>query len=287
MVVKERSELRWGVEQRLEFIEFRLFWEGRVNRSDLIAQFRISVNQASTDLNRYINLVPGNMVYDKSARSYVRGPRFKPHFRELDARRYLVQLASIADEVANREDSWISELPPYASPPLSARSVDPVTLRSVVEAIRRAEAIQVKYQSLSNRDPRWRWIAPHAIAFDGFFWHARAFCMTNKSFRDFLLSRIIEIRGTRESSVSPDKDTDWNNDVILEIGPHPELSEAHAKAIALDYGMRDGKVIIRVRRALVCHALTRLGIGRIPGERKAKNQQLVLLNSEAVHEDRG
>jgi hypothetical protein len=28
MVQNDRSELRWGVEQRLEFIEFRLFWEG-------------------------------------------------------------------------------------------------------------------------------------------------------------------------------------------------------------------------------------------------------------------
>ena len=35
-MVNERSELRWGVEQRLEFIEFRLFWEGHVNRSDLM-----------------------------------------------------------------------------------------------------------------------------------------------------------------------------------------------------------------------------------------------------------
>ncbi|WP_348525014.1 hypothetical protein [Pararhodobacter sp. SW119] len=48
----ERAELRWGIEQRLEFIEFRLFWEGHVNRSDLMDQFGVSVNQASTDLNR-------------------------------------------------------------------------------------------------------------------------------------------------------------------------------------------------------------------------------------------
>lgn len=32
----DRWELRSGVEQRLEFIEFRLFWEGHVNRSDLM-----------------------------------------------------------------------------------------------------------------------------------------------------------------------------------------------------------------------------------------------------------
>jgi len=68
-----RAELRWGIEQRLEFIEFRLFWEGHVNRSDLMEQFGLSVNQASADLNRYIGFAPDNMVYDRSARTYVRG----------------------------------------------------------------------------------------------------------------------------------------------------------------------------------------------------------------------
>ena len=67
----DKSELRWGVAQRLEFIEFRLFWEGHENRSDLMEQFGLSVNQASADLNRYIGFVPDNMVYDKSARTYV------------------------------------------------------------------------------------------------------------------------------------------------------------------------------------------------------------------------
>jgi hypothetical protein len=44
VVSNDRSELRWGVEQRLEFIEFRLFWEGHVNRSDVMTQFGLSVN---------------------------------------------------------------------------------------------------------------------------------------------------------------------------------------------------------------------------------------------------
>ena len=64
----EKAGLRWGVEQRLEFIEFRLFWEGHVNRSDVMEQFGLSVNQASSDLNRYISFAPDNMTYDKSAR---------------------------------------------------------------------------------------------------------------------------------------------------------------------------------------------------------------------------
>ena len=74
----DRSELRWGVEQRLEFIEFRLFWEGHVNRSDVMTQFGLSVNQASSDLSRYIGLAPHNMNYDRSLRTYVRQPGFRP-----------------------------------------------------------------------------------------------------------------------------------------------------------------------------------------------------------------
>ncbi len=88
----ERSELRWGFEQTLELVEFHLFWEGHMNRSDLMKQFRVSVDLASTDLNSYISLAPDNVVYDKSARTYVRCPAFMSRFLELGAHRYLAQL---------------------------------------------------------------------------------------------------------------------------------------------------------------------------------------------------
>ena len=275
-------ELRWGVAQRLEFIEFRLFWEGRVNRSDLMEQFGLSVNQASADLNRYIGLAPDNMLYDKSARTYVRGPDFKAQFLKPDASRYLAQLRSVADGILDREDSWIANLPPYAAAPTPVRGVNPVTLRSVVAAIRQSEAIEVRYQSLSSPDPRWRWIAPHAIAFDGFRWHARAFCLTDEYFKDFLLSRILKIRGSRESDVSAGADHDWHTEVTLEIGPHPALPETQAKVIALDYGMRGGKAKIKVRRALLYSALRRLGLDTDPAARRPQDQQIVLLNRAAL-----
>ncbi len=135
----EKSELRWGVAQRLEFIEFRLFWEGRVNRSDLMEQFGLSVNQASSDLNRYIGFAPENMLYDKSVRTYVRGPDYAAQFLKPDASRYLAQLRSLADGIMDRDDTWIAELPSYDAAPTPARGVNPVILRSVVGAIRRSE----------------------------------------------------------------------------------------------------------------------------------------------------
>lgn len=272
--------LRWGVEQRLEFIEFRLFWEGRVNRSDLMEQFGLSVNQASSDLNRYLALAPDNMAYDKSVRTYLRGPAFACRFRPPDAAHYLAQLRLVADDILEMRNCWIPDLPPHAAAPTPVRGVDPVTLRSVVAAIRRSEAIEVKYQSLSSPEPRWRWIAPHAIAFDGFRWHARAFCEDDACFKDFLLSRMLDLRGARESDAASEKDHDWHSEVTLEIGPHPGLSETQAKVIALDYGMRGGKAKIKVRRALLYYALRRLGLDTDPDARKPQDQQIVLLNKE-------
>lgn len=279
----EKADLRWGVERRLEFIEFRLFWEGHVNRGDLMDAFGVSVNQASTDLNRYIGMAPDNMVYDKSARTYVRGTEFQPLFLKPDASRYLSQLRSVADGILDRADAWIGQFPSYDAAPTPVRGVNAKTLRSVIAAIRRSEAIEVKYQSLSRPEPRWRWIAPHAIGFDGFRWHIRAFCLTDQSFKDFLLSRIVETRGTKPSDVGHDADVDWNEQITLEIGPHPELSDTQQKVIALDYGMRGGKAKIPVRKALLYYALKRLGLDTDPAGRRPQDQQIVLINRSQVH----
>jgi len=241
--------------------------------------FGVSVNQASTDLNRYIGMAPDNMTYDKSARAYVRGSAFDPLFLKPDASRYLSQLRSVADGILDPTDAWIGQLPSYDAAPTPVRGVDAKTLRSVIAAIRRSEAMEVKYQSLSRPEPRWRWIAPHAIGFDGFRWHTRAFCLTDRSFKDFLLSRIIETRSTKPNEVDPEDDVDWNEQVTLEIGPHPELSDTQQKVIALDYGMKSGRAKIPVRKAILYYALKRLGLDTDPAARRAQDQQIVLLNA--------
>ena len=272
------ADFRWGVERRLEFIEFRLFWEGRVNRSDLMATFGISVNQASADLNRYLGMAPDNMRYDKSARAYVRGDRFEPLFLKPDPASYLSQLRSISDGIVTQEETWIGQLPAFDTVPSPIRGIDAHTLRRVIEAIRTRQALEVEYQSLSSPTPRWRWIAPHAIAFDGFRWHARAYCFADGCFKDFLLARILGIRDSRPSDIDDSQDADWHTHVSLDIGPHPDLSDAQKKVVALDYGMRDGKASITVRKALLYYTLKRLGLDTDPSTRDPADQQIVLLS---------
>lgn len=270
--------LRWGVEQRFEFIEFRLFWDGHINRGDLIDMFGVSVQQSSNDLNRYLGLAPANMVYDKSARTYARGVDFAPLFLKPDASRYLTQLRSVADGILDSSDAWLDQIPAFDAAPTPVRGVDAKTLRTVLAAIHRGESLEIKYQSLSRPEPKWRWIAPHAIGFDGFRWHARAFCEIDQTFKDFVLSRIIEVRGTQPRDCNPANDADWHEHIVLEIGPHPELSDTQKKVIALDYGMRAGKAKVKVRRALLYYTLKRLGLDTDPAARRPQDQQIVLLS---------
>lgn len=284
---EDKPSLRWGVEQKLQFIEFRLFWEGHVNRGDLIDKFGISQNQASGDLNRYIALAPDNMVYDKSGKTYVRSSSFKPLFLKPDATQYLAQVRSVAEGIVAPEDAWIGNLPTFDATPAPARGIDPAVLRSMVIAIRRREAVEVRYQSMSSPDPEWRWIAPHALAFDGFRWHARSFCEKSVEYRDFVISRIIETRQTRPAEQMATPDIAWQQLVELEIGPHPGLSANQRRVIELDYGMQQGRVRIPVRRALLYYALRRLGLDTAPSARKPQDQQIILLNRGGVHEDHG
>jgi predicted DNA-binding transcriptional regulator YafY len=270
------------VEQKLQFIEFRLFWDGHVNRGDLIDKFGISQNQASGDLNRYIALAPDNMIYDKSGKTYVRTSSFRPLFFKPDATQYLAQVRSVAEGIVAPEDAWIGNLPTFDATPAPARGIDPTVLRSIVIAVRRREAVEVRYQSMSSPDPEWRWIAPHALAFDGFRWHARSFCEKIGEYRDFVISRVIETRQSRSTQTQTTADVAWDEIVELEIGPHPDLSLNQKRVIALDYGMQNGRVVIPVRRALLYYALKRLGLDTDPAARKPQDQQIVLLNKASI-----
>lgn len=105
------AALKWGVERRLEFIEFRLYWEGGVNRSDIIEAFDVSVPQASKDLTLYQERAPRNAIYDKSAKRYIASNEFQPCFLKPDAGQYLNQLRSVAEGILASSESWIAHSP--------------------------------------------------------------------------------------------------------------------------------------------------------------------------------
>jgi hypothetical protein len=125
-------------------------------------------------------------------------------------------------------------------------------------------------------------IEPHALAHDGFRWHARAFDRDTVEFRDFVLGRLSKPRLGDEAGAAPQQDADWHSFVALVIAPHPDLTPPQSRAIAIDYGIRGGSTSIKVRRALLFYALRRLGLDVPPDTRPAHEQHIVLVNRDEV-----
>jgi hypothetical protein len=281
-VPKQRKKGRWSVERRLEFIDFRLFWEGHVNRSDLVDFFGVSVPQASADLTQYQEQAKGNAIYDKTRKTYVAGPRFKPVFFHPSADSYLAQLRLIEAGILTEEEAWAVRLPSYSIVPILRRRLEPGTLRRMLDAIRTGSSVRIEYQSMSGPEPKWRWISPHALGFDGFRWLARAWCHSRNGFRDFVLARIMEVGDARPSDVNPADDIGWQREVTLRLAPHPDLMGGKRRAVELDFGMIGGAVEVTIRVCLAYYFMRQLGLDRKLSEVKPERQQIVLVNRDEV-----
>jgi hypothetical protein len=285
-IKQDDEKRRWSISRRMEFIELRLYWDGRVNRSDLVDFFGISVPQASNDLGRYMEQAPKNMAYDGRTKAYLATQDFSPMFSKPDAQSYFTQLRLFSEGILPKEASWLGWLPAHESVPTIARSVDPEKLRRVLECIRTKCALEVEYQSLSRPDPLRRWISPHALAYDGFRWHVRAWCHTRNNFQDFVLARMLDIAQVKPGNTSPESDLEWHQFISMKIGPHPALEVSARKAIEIDYGMVDGFMTISTRLALSFYVERRLGLDFAPDTISPNRQQIVLLNREEVEEAR-
>ena len=272
--------MRWGVEQRLEFIEFRLFWEGSINRADIVEHFGVSVPQASKDLTLYQERAPGNLEYDTRGKRYVAAAKFVLRFLNPDPYVYLAQLRSVVEGSVPAHDSWIAALPMADVALTPKRDIDIEALRLILDAVREAGSVEIFYQSMNKLrpDPIWRRITPHAFGYDGFRWHARAYCHLEKKFKDFLLPRILGVRGRDKAGAAGEQDWLWNNYFDVIIGPHPDLTESQKKVVAKDYGLDHGSGVLAVRYAMLFYVLKRLGLLGDAAKQNARTQHIVALN---------
>lgn len=279
---KSDERIRWGTEQRLEFIEFMVFWEGGVNRSDITRRFGVSVPQASNDLTHYQKLAPANLRYDSSEKRYVATSEFAPRFVKPDADRYLVQLKAVSDHVLSIDDTWIVRPPDFDGMPVPTRRVDPAILKQLISTIRAERSIEIYFQSMNPKRPEaiWRRITPHAFAHDGLRWHVRAFCHMESKFKDFIISRCRDLRGEAAPGAKASDDRTWHSffDVILK--PNPDLTAKQRETIALDYEMAEGFARTTVRCALLYYFEKRLRLDIEGDKDKSSEKPVVIHNRE-------
>jgi hypothetical protein len=267
--------VKWSQERRLQFIDFRLQWGGRINRRDVTDFFKISVPQASADIARYAELVPGNLEYDTSSRSYVATSAFVPRYESSGARQYLSQLLALERQILTSDQAFLAFRPPMASVPLPNRTVEPKILALLLQAIAERAKLRIRYQSIARDEPQERFISPHAFGYDGVRWHVRAYCHLREGFRDFVLGRILSPGAPVASEVDPSQDREWHANVDLILKPGDSLSPQQREGVEVDYGMKNGEVIVPCRQAMLFYTLRTLNFEPNGTPRKGEKQVVI------------
>lgn len=250
---------QWSARERQLFIERLGWWRGIVNRGDLHRVFGISAAQASADIQSYIHMNPGALVYNLRSKRYeaqagmvcrLHKPRLDDAVRLFlgDESPALVSLS--AATASDRVDTFR---------PVTRKSL-PKVERRLFLALVQGLKLKIKYNSIGGGTSAKREIAPHALAHDGYRWHARAWCFENKEYRDFVLSRIESADWPTAKFEPPKKDEAWQKMERVVLKPHSALTASQKKAIEHDYGMTRGRLEVSVRSAMKEYFLAHMRI---------------------------
>lgn len=170
------EQTRWDLALRYRLIETVVWWEGRLTTNHLMQSFGISRQQASKDINTYINdYASKNLVYDKQIKGYVPTRQFKPLFIDDSASAYLDLLNQNNERAPHIEGLALA----YAHTEVLKvpdRSVKPEVLRPLLKACREKRRLDIEYVSFKSPEPEGRTIAPHTLVYTGMRWHVRAYC---------------------------------------------------------------------------------------------------------------
>lgn len=264
--------------ERLAHIDFRLYFLGEVSRADISEKFDVAPAVATRDLARYRAIVPENIRFDGSTKTYRATEEFQPRFEHLLERALSALSMGFGDGLCGAS---VGLVPCEYPSPINRPALD--VLAAVTRAIRGRRVLRISYMSSSSSATE-REILPFALADNGLRWHLRAFDRKSSSFRDFVLTRVLSVQtapGKPLPEESAERDVQWARVVEMELVPHPEF--ASPELAALDYPMSDGVLRIRARAALAGYVLRRWSVDCSPGHSlRSPEYRLWLRNREVL-----
>lgn len=263
MTNEHLADLTQPQRDRLAFVELRVRFIGGIRRQDLVSRFGIQSAAASRDLALYKALAPGNIDYDPKAKSYVTGRSFQPLFNFSPERVLSWLTQGFGDGEPTRfKTSMVSESPYRFTPP----NLD--VLASVTRAIHQECPLGIEYHSISSGRTE-REIVPFALIDNGLLCHVRAFDRKLQEFRDFVITRIKRTVLMRDADVQShersDQDIQWTRIVELQLVPHPD--QPRPDVTEMDYGMRDGVLLMKLRAATAGYILHQWSVDCTPDHR--------------------
>lgn len=245
------DQLSQAQRERLAYIEFRLYFLGRVGRGDLMGRFGGAPAGATRDFSLYKELAPDNTEFDSTSKTYVIREGFVPIFEHIPERVLTALSQGFGDGVNQVSGPLITCEMPVALNRPQLNVLAPIT-----RAIHLGKAVKLKYYS-STSGASERELVPFAMATDGLRWHTRAFDRKKQRFGDFVISRMSDVGVIHGDTLAkhelPANDIQWNRVVELDLIPHPD--RRYPDMVKKDYGMEDGVLHLKLRAAMAGYIL--------------------------------
>ncbi|MBG5921108.1 WYL domain-containing protein [Providencia stuartii] len=218
--------------ERLAFIDFCLQYHGSVGRSELMAHFGTAVASSTRDFTLYRELAHENLILRHENKRYYRTDTYQPLFYHEPHAALKTLIYGFGDglSVTSDQSGFCEDAPDLISPPQNI-------LATISRAISQEQAVQMTYQSL-NSGASDRVVVPHCIINNGQHWHIRGYCRKLGEFRDFVCNRITSVSIDKVHIAKHEQqtsDAEWNEQLTLELIPHP--CHSHPEAIALNFNM--------------------------------------------------
>lgn len=273
------NELSAAQRRRLAYIEFRVWFYGKVTRKNVLDRFDLATAAGTRDMALYRELAPQNVLYEGKAYRY--RSTFTPLF-EHQAERVLAMLTAGFGE---GEPATFAESLPHAVP--ARLNLPPLDiLAAVTRAIHSGYPLRLTYHSMKTGAVN-REIVPHALVDSGLRWHVRAYDRTKGGFRDLVLTRMEKVdpidredgRYRVQEHELRAADAEWQREITLELVPHP--AHPHPSSIAWDFGMgTSGSLHVTLRAAVAGYVLRQWQVDCSPeAQLRGPESRLWLLNS--------
>ncbi|WP_061034288.1 WYL domain-containing protein [Vibrio splendidus] len=254
MSIQSLLELEGGDKNsavRLAYIDFKLRFSGFINRSDLTNMFGLKEAASSKLMSLYAEKTEKkNMVYDHKIRANVMLNTFEP-LLNINSETALGMLAN----GFNKNKIYETPELPYTRIGQIPNQLQTENVERITRAMAGGYSITCDYMSASSENHSSRELVPLTLLFDGINWIFRAYYRNENKFRNFNFSRALNVKENSNSPKAPHEelteDKEWTTQVPLLLIPHPFLEDKDKETLAADFGLKDSKLIITERLALI------------------------------------
>ncbi|MEZ8137952.1 WYL domain-containing protein [Vibrio splendidus] len=237
---------------RLAYIDFKLRFSGFINRSDLNSMFGLKEAASSKLMSLYTEKTEKkNMVYDHKIRANViKLDTFEP-LLHINSEKALGMLAN----GFNKNKIYETPELPYTRIGQIPNQLQIENVERITRAMAGGYSITCDYMSASSENHSSRELVPLTLLFDGINWIFRAYYRNENKFRNFNFSRALNVKENSDSHKAPHEelteDKEWTTQVPLLLIPHPSLENKAKETLVADFGLKDSKLIITERLALI------------------------------------